>query len=209
MASINNHASQSEKAYRDFTQTPREVFAGFDAVYNYDVDGAALPISALCERYYTPQMDSLSIDWSSDLIVFDAPAAVWLNPPYSDILPWVEKCHEQRQKGVLSTLFIPRDNRTEWYFAARETASAIIDITGYYELITYKSGPLKGQVRKKWRSGGINFINAATGQANENELNKPMCLVEFDPRKSGKCKDRTITKQALLKRGVRHLKKQG
>jgi len=198
MANLNNHASKSNKAFRDFTQTPKWLFKAFDHRFNYNLDGAALPISALCERYITPEQNSLTTNWSA-LLANESKPAVWINPPYSDILPWVEKALEQRELGVLSTLLVPHENRAEWWPSDR--ASEIWDIVGYYRQHTYRQGKRKGQTVKKWVSGGIKFVNAETGIEEKNELNKPMCLIVFDPMHTGACIKKDIRKDVLMQIG--------
>ncbi len=198
MANVNNHKSKSNKAFRDFTQTPKWVFNAFNKTYQYNLDGAALPISALCEKYLTPKQDSLKVDWSK-LLKTEKQPSVWINPPYSNILPWVQQSIKQQQKGVLSTLFVPHENRAQWW--PIESASKIIDIVGYYEYSTYKSGPRKGTERKRWVSGGIKFVNAQTGLEEKNELNKAMCLIVFDPNHTGECIQTYIKKNQLMMLG--------
>ncbi|OEF51001.1 adenine methyltransferase [Enterovibrio norvegicus] len=204
MATPSNHQSKTDAAYRDSTQTPPWLFQAFNAEFHYDLDAAALPESALVETYYTPDQDALTQDWSA-LFTFNHRPAVWLNPPFSDILPWMEKAREQQAKGVLTTLLVPRDNRTEWW--PHDCASEIRDIVGYHEERTYKTGnkQKKGQPYKKWISGGIAFVDAKTGEEMPNELNKPMCLVVFDPLHFGPCVYKTIRKDLLMKRGHERL----
>tara|TARA_B110000503_G_C7171429_1_gene424466 strand:+ start:2528 stop:3172 length:645 start_codon:yes stop_codon:yes gene_type:complete len=205
MASNNNHQSKSNKAGRDTTQTPRWLFEAFNSQYHYVLDAAALKKSALVERYYTPRNNALKKDWSADIGLYldanSATPAVWLNPPYSNILPWVNKVIEQQHKGILTTLLVPRDNRTQWWPA--NSASKIIDIVGYYENQgVYLRGPKKGQPKLKWRSGGIRFINSLTGKEEPAELNKPMCLIEFNPHLIGQpCQYSTIPKNVLMALG--------
>jgi phage N-6-adenine-methyltransferase len=195
MASINHHASKSDKAFRDFTQTPPWLFHAFDHRFNYGLDGAALPISALCEKFISPEQNSLTTNWSALLSDSERPT-VWVNPPYSNILPWVKKAVEQRELGVLTTLFVPHENRAEWW--PNECASEIIDIVGYYKKYTYQSGKQKGQSVNKWVSGGIKFVNASTGELEKNELNKAMCVIVFDPMHTGACMQRTVKKNILM-----------
>ncbi|MFK3873075.1 DNA N-6-adenine-methyltransferase [Pseudoalteromonas rhizosphaerae] len=212
MASHSNHQSKSRKSTRDTTQTPQWLFAALNSQYHYVLDAAATNKSALCERFYTPRNNALKKDWSADISLFlDAPnstPAAWLNPPYSKILPWVDKVIEQQHKGVLTTLLVPRDNRTEWWPAS--SASKIIDIVGYYEQLgTYKSGPKKGQQKQKWRSGGIRFIDSKTCKELPAELNKPMCIIEFNPHQIGQpCQYATIAKNVLMALGQQALNQQ-
>ena len=205
MANVNSHASKSNVAFRDFTQTPKWLFEAFNHRFNYNLDGAALPVSALCKQFITPKQNSLKTDWST-LLSDQAKPSVWVNPPYSNILPWVKKAIEQREKGVLNTLFVPHENRAEWWPDA--DASEIWDIVGYYKNHTYKSGKQKGQTAKKWVSGGIKFVNAKTGIEEKNELNKPMSLIIFDPMHSGGCIHKSIRKDILMRIGMAALEQQ-
>lgn len=205
MADINNHASKSNPAFRDYTQTPPWLFAALNHYFNYNLDGAALKISALCERFITPRQNSLKKDWSK-LLRDEQQPSVWLNPPYSNILPWVDKAGEQRQKSVLTTLLVPRENRAQWW--PYDRASQIWDIVGYYKTHTYKTGKRKGTSTKKWCSGGIRFVNAKTGIEEKNELNKPMCVIIFDPQHIGPCIQKSIRKDELMTIGYAALEQQ-
>lgn len=204
MANINNHASKSNPAFRDFTQTPPWLFAALNHRFNYNLDGAALKISALCDRFITPKQNSLTTDWSKLLINEEKPA-VWVNPPYSNILPWVDKAVEQQQRGVFNTLFVPHENRAEWW--PYERASEIWDIVGYYKNHTYKTGKRKNTTVKKWVSGGIKFVNAKTGIEEKYELNKAMSIIIFDPMHIGPCIQRPIRKDILMNIGQQALAK--
>lgn len=205
MAEPSNHKSQTDKTFRDLTQTPPWLYAAFNFMYRYDLDAAALPESAHHERYYTPENDALKIDWSEDLKHIEKPK-VWLNPPFSDIFPWREKCLEQQLKGVHTTMFVPHENRAQWWPAGLPVK--VIDITGYYKTKIYKSGKNKGQQYQDWCSGGIRFVDAKTGLENEHELNKPMCLIDFNPQYIGQATDfGFIQKNVLLELGHAELEK--
>lgn len=203
MATPSNHQSQTDAAFRDFTRTPHWLFQAFNLEFGYHLDAAALPESALLPNYLTPADDALTVDWSAHLSHIDRPC-VWLNPPYSDIAPWIEKAIEQQKKGVTTTLLVPHDNRTNWW--PSDTASEIRDIVGYYETLKYQSGALKGMEYKKWRSGGIKFINAKTGKEMENELNKPICLIVFRPFHDYPTAHKSVRKDALMALGSKALK---
>jgi len=199
MAEPSNHKSTTDKAYRDLTQTPPWLFAAFNSLYHYDIDLAALPQSAHCSRYYTPEIDALKQNWRNDLAHIQKPTG-WLNPPFSDILPWKQKCLEEQEKGFTTTLFVPRENRAQWWVAG--LGVKVIDIVGYYTDKVYASGPKKDTAYKKWCSGGIKFVDAKTGQESKHELNKPMCLIEFNPSMLGQPTQYThIRKDHLFARG--------
>ncbi|GEK08909.1 DNA N-6-adenine-methyltransferase [Pseudoalteromonas peptidolytica] len=203
MAEPSNHKSLTDPEYRDQTQTPPWLFAAFNFMYQYDLDAAATHKSAHCNRYFTPEDDALSIDWSETLAEIDKPT-VWLNPPFSNIYPWFLHCLEQQKKGVLTTMFVPHENRAKWWPAGYPVK--ITDIVGYWQEVPIKSKV--GGTRKVWRSGGIRFVNAKTGIENKCELNKPMCLIEFNPDYLGQeTQYSSIQKSVLLDLGHGELNK--
>ena len=55
--------STTPEATRDMTQTPLYLFRALDLEFNFALDAAALPETALCEKYLTPDIDALSVDW--------------------------------------------------------------------------------------------------------------------------------------------------
>ncbi len=205
MATPNNHASQTDPDFRDQTSTPDWLFQAFNAEFDFDLDAAATDESAKCSIYFTPETDGLAQPWDGAVIPFKK-ITVWVNPPYSDIGPWMLKAKEEQAKGVTTVLLVPHDNRTDWW--PWDIASEIRDIVGYYEERTYKSGKRKGQTYKKWVSGGIRFINAKTREEMPHELNKPICAVVFDPYHVGPCVYKPITKRELMDRGQAILNQQ-
>ncbi|EKO3881134.1 hypothetical protein P0F40_002901 [Vibrio metschnikovii] len=195
MADLNNHASKSNPAFRDQTSTPEWLFQAFNSEFSFDLDAAATKESAKCSLYFTPETDGLTQDWESATMHIEG-ATVWVNPPYSDIGPWMQKAKEEQAKGITTCLLVPHDNRAEWWPIS--IASEIRDIVGYYDERVYLSGKQKGQTYQKWCSGGIRFVDASTGKEMPHELNKPVCLVVFRPGHVGPCQQTYISKRELL-----------
>lgn len=139
---------QNEK---DCWQTPLWVFDALDMEFGFWLDAASSERNALCSHFLTEQDDSLSREWNSY-------GAIWCNPPYSDISPWVEKaaeqCAAQRQPVVM---LLPADISTGWFSAAMQTADELRLITdGRIQFVPVtdggkcKSNP-KGSVLFIWR----------------------------------------------------------
>ena len=74
-------------------------------VDDFDLDPAATQESSCAEKFYTREQDGLMLPWSG---------RVWVNPPYSDIRPWVVKARTELALGNAQTvvLLLPA-NRTE------------------------------------------------------------------------------------------------
>jgi hypothetical protein len=112
----------------DVRETPPELFAELNARYSFTLDAAATHANAKCalyctehgffERMGTPEnplrpyavrdnhVDGLTKDWSG--------LRVWVNPPYSDIAPWVLKAWES--KAELVYMLVPATRTEQGWF---------------------------------------------------------------------------------------------
>ena len=70
----------------------------------FTIDVAASDENAKCDRYYTREDDGLRQPWAGE--------AVWCNPPYSQIRPWVEKAWAEARSTRVIAMLLPA-NRTE------------------------------------------------------------------------------------------------
>ena len=176
--------STTNPAYRDFTQTPRWLFNALHLEFNFILDVAALPVSALCDRYLTPDIDALSVDWGDYIPADERSPWCWCNPPYSDIGPWVVKAMVEQHNGIGTVLLVPQDQSAEWY--PGDNASEVRIITGYYD----DSG--------KWKTGRISFVNAETGVEMQGN-NKGSMLLVFAPSYRGPCRMQHVSKGELIR----------
>src|SRR5678815_366168 len=72
-------------------------------------DLAASPTNAQAATFYTEQDDSLKQDWH------DMDGWLWLNPPFSDIGPWVEKAAFESAMGAHIAMLIPASVGANWW----------------------------------------------------------------------------------------------
>ena len=179
--------STTNEVYRDRTRTPQWLFEALNAEFNFCLDAAALPETALCEHFITPQIDSLKVDWGDFIPPFERSPFAWLNPPYSNITPWTEKCLKEKERGIGSVVLIPEDSSAEWW--PGDDCSEIRRIVGYVD------------TNGKWRSGRINFINGETGEEIKGN-NKGSNLLIFIPGYNGHCLTRHVSKGELLTKGM-------
>lgn len=144
--------SNTPKEIRDSWGTPIEVFDYFDRIYSFNLDVAANSYNHKCTQFFTIDDNSLNIDWS------EHGNAVWCNPPYSGILPWMEKANQQKNKGVLSAWLIPSTPDAKWF------SEALIGATTIYFIV----------------SGRLSFIRDDTGKRQGGNT-KGSCVIIFDP----------------------------
>ncbi|HBS7908561.1 TPA: phage N-6-adenine-methyltransferase [Klebsiella pneumoniae] len=116
--------SKTPKNERDYWQAPIEIFNALDREFGFWLDAAASESNALCAHYLTELDDSLNSEWTSY-------GAIWCNPPYSDIGPWVEKAAEQsRAQSQAVVMLLPADISTGWFISAMQSADELRLITG-------------------------------------------------------------------------------
>lgn len=88
-------------------ETPQWLFDQLKQEFNFDIDVYALPKNAKCNRYFTPEIDGLKQKWEG---------YCWMNPPYGrEIGKWVQKAHEESQKGATIVCLLPARTDTLWW----------------------------------------------------------------------------------------------
>lgn len=88
--------------------TPQGFFDAVNREFNFDLDVCALPSSAKCDRYFTPDDDGLAQEWTG---------SVWMNPPYgSEIVDWVKKAHDSAVDGTTVVALVPARVDTHWWW---------------------------------------------------------------------------------------------
>ena len=138
------NGSKTVETIRDLWQTPDFVFEYYDNRFNFQFDVAASQENSLCENFYSEKHNALSDNCS-----WDGPN--WCNPPYSDIMPWVEKAIEQMDRGCLTVMLIPADTSVKWFKKAFDNCSECHFISGRLAFINAEtqkpvSGNNKGSV---------------------------------------------------------------
>ena len=80
----------------DERRAPTKIFERFGKKCTLDV--AATADNALCPSHFTKKQDGLKQDWHG---------TVWMNPPYSDALPWCQKAVEYARSGGTVIALLP------------------------------------------------------------------------------------------------------
>jgi phage N-6-adenine-methyltransferase len=89
-------------------ETPQWLFNKLDKEFNFTLDVCALPETAKCKNYYTPQIDGLKQDWEDNIC--------WMNPPYGrEVGVWIEKAYKESLKGAIIVCLIPSRTDTKYW----------------------------------------------------------------------------------------------
>lgn len=119
--------SNTPPEHKDCWQTPPEIFNALNAEFNFKLDAAASEDNALCEQFIAAEQNTLETPWSEYL----QKGYVWLNPPYSNPLPFVQKAAAENSRHFIGcVMLLPADTSVGWFKEAIKTASEVRLITG-------------------------------------------------------------------------------
>lgn len=142
-------------------QTPKYVFNWLEIKYgSFDVDGCASSENALCKEYIDSDFDFLICSMRGFQNCCEKEnLKIYVNPPYSDVTPFLIRAKELRDAGHLVVMLLNNDKSTKWYQNhTHGVANEVIDIVG----------------------GRIAFIHPVTKQEIKGN-SKGQMIVVFDP----------------------------
>lgn len=167
---------------KDSWQTPDYVFRWLDKRFHFNLDGCATDenyldigsiefgFQSICENAATTMpfigksseiaTDFLRDDLDSVLRSLDLRnLSIFVNPPYSNVTPFIQQAKRLRDKGHTVVMLLNNDRSTQWYQQhVHNVANEVIDIVG----------------------GRIAFIHPVTGKEIKGN-SKGQMVVVFDP----------------------------
>ncbi|EML0040761.1 phage N-6-adenine-methyltransferase [Enterobacter roggenkampii] len=164
---------------RDLWRTPPALFASLDSEFCFQLDAAAAPHNALCRKFITAEQNTLETLWADYLSI---PGYVWLNPPYSEIMPFVKKAASESANQIGTVMLVPADTSVGWFKEAIQTASEVRFIT----------------------AGRLAFINPVTGKPVSGN-NKGSMLIIWRPYPRTHCHFATVDRNELMAFGAKLL----
>ncbi|MDE1581162.1 phage N-6-adenine-methyltransferase [Klebsiella pneumoniae] len=173
--------SKTPADQRDLWRTPPALFACLNAEFCFQLDAAAAAHNALCRKFITAEQNTLETSWADYLSI---PGYVWLNPPYSDITPFVKKAAAESANQIGTVMLVPADTSVGWFKEAIQTASEVRFIT----------------------AGRLAFINPVTGKPVSGN-NKGSMLIIWHPYPRTHCQFTTVERDALMNFGARLIAK--
>ncbi|MCV6916708.1 phage N-6-adenine-methyltransferase [Klebsiella pneumoniae] len=173
--------SKTPADQRDLWRTPPALFACLNAEFCFQLDAAAASHNALCRKFITAEQNTLETPWDDYLSI---PGYVWLNPPYSDITPFVKKAAAESANQIGTVMLVPADTSVGWFKEAIQTASEVRFIT----------------------AGRLAFINPVTGKPVSGN-NKGSMLIIWHPYPRTHCCFSTVERDSLMNFGARLIAK--
>ena len=69
----------------------------------------------------------------------------WLNPPYGNLLGWIQRCAVEAEKGATIVALLPNNTDTKWFAEAMRSASRVSFLEGRISFIDPESDkPISG-----------------------------------------------------------------
>lgn len=175
--------SNTPPEQRDYWRTPPELFAALNAEFIFQMDAAASQDNRLCRLFISEEENALTTSWPEAMGY--AEGYVWMNPPYSDIGPFVDKAAHEKQWGRIGcVMLLPADTSVGWFSRAIETASEVRFITG----------------------GRVSFVDPVKGKAVGGN-NKGSMLIIWHPWPRTHCRFTTVSRDELMQFGAKILEK--
>lgn len=156
------HKSNTSADIKDLWQTPKFVFDYYDRRFNFGLDMAASETNKLCDKFMDESRNALDCDSFMNYVAANGieDRAVWLNPPFSKIQPWIDEVifHRFEHTGMTFVVLLPADSSVKWFKTAFDNCTECHFI-----------------------SGRLSFVNAET-QKPVNGNNKGSVVFIFDPK---------------------------
>lgn len=134
-----SHTMPRQKPYRSeqTVVTPPEFIESvlhLLGLKEFYIDLAATKTNAKAKIIITPNMDSLRQEWC-DWIPFGKTG--WLNPPYSDIRPWVQKAYES-QRSI--AMLVPASVGSNWWRDWVHEKALVLFLNGRIQFVGHPAG---------------------------------------------------------------------
>lgn len=142
------HKSNTPESIKDLWQTPGNLFKALNKEFEFVGDVAADHHNALTYNYFTEVDSAFENEWFK---------SNWCNPPYSKILPWVQKAKIEHERGKTIVMLVPADTSVKWFKEAYNSCNEVRFISGRLSFINAEtqkpvSGNNKGSVLFIWRA---------------------------------------------------------
>ena len=122
----------------DMWETPDEFVRELESRLGpFDLDPCCCTTTAKAPCYFTEETDGLAQPWFG---------RVFVNPPYSNIAPWVRKAHRQTATGNAATVacLLPAATDTRWFHDWVRSKADLWFIAGRVRFIGWRGTRIRG-----------------------------------------------------------------
>lgn len=137
--------TKTKKVNKDLWSTPDSVVSYFEDFIGLPItlDAASSSANAVSSDFITEAEDSLKVNWLEYYKEHDG--LVWLNPPFSNITPFVEKAIEMADLGANVCVLVTNSTCAHWFHKASDRAEAIFLPRGRIGFVSAETGDRVGR----------------------------------------------------------------
>jgi len=137
---MTDHTSNTPSESKDYWSTPQWLYNWLDSIFHFEIDLAANTGNAKHKVFYTEEDNALFKGWCEN----DRKIG-FLNPPYSNIKPWISSVIVEQGLGFTTVMAIPTPNGETQYKDIFDYASEIIFINGRIAFVASCDFAIKGK----------------------------------------------------------------
>ena len=99
------------KSRQDYETPPSFITAVAQRFGPLFYDLAATAANAKARNFITPERDAFTVNWAREL----GEGLGWLNSPFANLRPWVQKCRDEMAIGARILQLTPASVGSEWF----------------------------------------------------------------------------------------------
>ena len=104
---INNYYTRTVNS-KDYWETPQYFFNLLNSEFVFTLDPCSSEENHKCNKYYTEETNGLNKSWIGE--------RVFVNPPFSNLKEWSEKCYKESLNGITTIVMIlPTRSDTKYW----------------------------------------------------------------------------------------------
>ncbi len=108
---------------RDDWSTPRSLISRIEREFGkFELDACASLKNRVCEKFYDKDQDGLQQEWQGSL--------VWVNPPYSKKMDWIEKATVESKNGAKIVMLLPAFTDTAYFRELKNRSQWLLFLSG-------------------------------------------------------------------------------
>lgn len=116
-------------------ETPDELFGLLASRWNFTLDAAATAENTKCERFLDPTVNALRTELKGEVI--------FCNPPYADMMPWVDRFIKWAEDNVVVCLVQDKTD-TVWFKKLWENSITVWFLHGRIQFKGTQTGNMHG-----------------------------------------------------------------
>lgn len=127
---VNNHNSTTTESEKDLGQTPWWLIESLESFMGckLELDVCCLHATSKADQYFTLESghDCFKEEWVNEL---GDRTVAWCNPPFSNVMPFIDRAVEQCKKhGTITAMIIPNNPEVAYRRKLKEVCDTFIEM---------------------------------------------------------------------------------